>query len=289
VALVACYSRRSAAETRIGLVDLKAGTVFDLGPATADGILPVVSGEVDVAIEPKARRAGSPIEEVLFRAPLPRPRRNIFCVGKNFRDHALELPTSSGLGSGAVPAQPVVFTKPPSAVIGDGDPIDAHRGITEQLDYEAELAVIVGRGGRRIPAERALEHVWGYTVVNDVTARDLQAAHQQWFLGKGLDTFCPMGPWAVTADSLDLDRAVVSCRVNGELRQHAPVTDLIFDIATLVEVISAGITLEPGDVIATGTPAGVGAGFDPPRFLQPGEVVEVSVTGIGTVTNQVVG
>jgi len=231
-------------------------------------------------------------------APLPRPRRNVFCVGKNYREHAAEF-GASGYDAGSdtraadhVPTAPVVFTKPPSSVVGPGAVVESHPTVTKELDYEAELAVIIGRGGRDIPAGEAAQHVWGYTVVNDVTARDRQRDHKQWFLGKGLDTFCPMGPYAVTADEVDpggqarpeLD---VECRVNGELRQKASTLDLVFDIPTLIETISAGLTLQPGDVIATGTPAGVGIGFDPPRFLAAGDLVEVSISGIGTLRNRI--
>jgi 2-keto-4-pentenoate hydratase/2-oxohepta-3-ene-1,7-dioic acid hydratase in catechol pathway len=153
--------------------------------------------------------------------------------------------------------------------------------------FEAELAVIIGKGGRGIAKSDALKHVWGYTIVNDVTARDLQARHKQWFLGKSMDTFAPMGPWCVTADEVDLATAGIRCWVNGELRQNAKIADLIFDIPTLIETISAGITLLPGDIIATGTPAGVGIGFKPPKFLKKGDVVAMEVDGIGQLTNQV--
>jgi 2-keto-4-pentenoate hydratase/2-oxohepta-3-ene-1,7-dioic acid hydratase in catechol pathway len=283
--LVACYRRRAeGSPLQLGVVDPVAGVLRPLEQGTLSG--PPEDGVVVVAGEPVGAMAPAlPLEDVVLRPPIPRPRRNIFCIGKNYKAHALEFDKTSD----AVPAHPVVFTKPPSSVIGDGEAIYAHPGVTAQLDYEAELAVIIGRGGRGIAKERAFEHVWGYTVVNDVTARDLQRAHQQWFLGKGLDTFCPMGPWAVTAEGFDLAGAEVYCRVNGEPRQRAPVSDLVFDIPTLIAAISAGITLEVGDVIATGTPAGVGAAFDPPRFLQPGDVVEAGVTGIGTLTNVVRG
>lgn len=240
---------------------------------------------------------GVALEDVTLLAPVPRPHRNVLCVGKNYREHALEFGASgydSGAGSGDdhVPPYPVVFTKPPSSVVGPDAPVESHPTVTKELDYEAELAVIIGRGGRDIPASEAGAHVWGYTVINDVTARDRQRDHKQWFLGKGLDTFCPMGPYAVTADELDPDghgRPVVevTCHVNGELRQRASTADLLFDVPTLIEAISAGLTLEPGDVLATGTPAGVGIGFDPPRFLRPGDVVEVAVSGIGTLRNRI--
>jgi len=185
-----------------------------------------------------------------------------------------------------------VFTKPPSCVIGDGGEIARHRRVTDELDYEAELAVIIGRSGRDIPREEAAAHIWGYTIINDVTARDRQRDHKQWLLGKGLDTFCPMGPWAVTVDEVDPEGRgrpdlLLTCRVNGELRQQARTTDLIFDIPAIIAEISSGLTLEPGDVIATGTPAGVGIGFRPPRFLQVGDEVAITITGLGTLRNRV--
>ena len=171
---------------------------------------------------------------------------------------------------------------------GPYDDIDPHHGVTSELDYEGELGVIIGRGGRGINRCEASGHVWGYTVINDVTARDLQRDHKQWLLGKSLDTHCPMGPYAVSADEAgDVQTLEVETRVNGERRQHAPVKDLIFDIPTLIETLSAGITLLPGDIIATGTPAGVGIGFDPPKFLTSGDVVEVSITGLGTLHNRI--
>lgn len=281
--------RVSGGHERLGVVDVDAGAVraFDRVAPGAAGLLAVIEQGLDLGGPAQATRPATPLVSVDLLAPIPRPRRNIFCAGKNYREHAEELRRRPGATSDVVPTVPIIFTKPPSTVIGHRAPIYAHPGVTTELDYEAELAVIVGRGGRGISAEHASEHVWGYTVVNDVTARDLQRNHRQWFLGKGLDTFCPMGPWAVTADELDLGAARVTCRVNGKLRQDAAVADLIFDVPTLIATISAGITLEPGDVIATGTPAGVGIGFDPPRFLRPGDVVETTVTGIGTLTNPV--
>jgi 2-keto-4-pentenoate hydratase/2-oxohepta-3-ene-1,7-dioic acid hydratase in catechol pathway len=232
-----------------------------------------------------------PLAGVRLLAPLPRPPRNVICVGQNYHQHSLEFDASgyNSTPSNGVPDRPVVFTKAPSSVIGPGDVIPLHDNLTEELDYEAELGVIIGRGGRGIPAEEALSHVWGYTIINDITARDVQRDHRQWFLGKSLDGACPMGPFAVTADEVDLTDLLVETRVNGELRQSAKTADLIFDVPTLIATISAGMTLEPGDVIATGTPAGVGIGFDPPRFLRAGDTVEVSITGLGTLTNTVGG
>ena len=218
-------------------------------------------------------------------------RRNIFCVGKNYHEHAKEF-SQSGFDSSAqtgefAPPAPVIFTKPASTVVGDMAPVNAFEHLTEQLDYEIELAVVIGKPGIGITKAQAFDHVWGYTIVNDVTARDLQQKHRQWFLGKSLDTFCPMGPWLVTADQVDGANLDVRCWINGELRQNANTRDLIFDIPTIIETLSAGITLLPGDVIATGTPAGVGIGIKPPRFLKKGDVMKLSIDMLGTLTNHV--
>jgi len=229
---------------------------------------------------------------VRLEAPIPRPRRNLMCVGKNYRDHAAEFgrsgfDSSAGSDAAAPPEVPIIFTKVPDCVIAHGEPIRYPEGTSDSLDYEAELAVVIGTGGRGISPELAYEHVFGYTIVNDVTARDWQARHKQWFLGKSFDTFCPMGPWIVTADALDVADLGVRCWVNGELRQDARTRDLIFDVPALIATISPGITLYPGDVIATGTPAGVGIGFTPPKYLQPGDDVRIEIEGIGTLRNPV--
>ena len=232
------------------------------------------------------------LHDVKLQAPIPRPARNIMCVGKNYHEHAHEFSksgfdSSSTSGADAIPTAPIIFTKVPECVIADGAPIRYPAGLSDSVDYEAELAVVIGRGGRGIRREDALKHVWGYTIVNDVTARDWQGRHKQWFLGKSFDTFCPMGPWIVTADELDIGDLNVRCWVNDELRQNANTRDLIFDVPSIIEAISAGITLYPGDVIATGTPAGVGVGFVPPKFLKPGDQVRIDISGIGTLTNTV--
>jgi 2-keto-4-pentenoate hydratase/2-oxohepta-3-ene-1,7-dioic acid hydratase in catechol pathway len=174
-------------------------------------------------------------------------------------------------------------------VIGTGDEVLPFTELTRQLDYEAELAVVIGKPGRGIRPEDAWDHVWGYTIVNDVTARDLQQKHRQWFIGKSMDTFCPMAPWIVTADEVDATNLSVKCWINGELRQDATTSDLIFDIPTIIATLSAGMTLQPGDVIATGTPAGVGIGFSPPRFLVPGDLMKIEISGIGTLENRIAG
>lgn len=229
------------------------------------------------------------LSEVYLEAPLPIPRRNIFCVGRNYHAHARELSASVFKNNHAdAESWPIVFTKVPECVVGPTADVRLPAGISEQVDYESELAVVIGTGGCNISRETAMDHVFGYTIVNDVTARDVQMRHQQWDLGKSFDTFCPMGPWVVTADELDATNTRVRGWVNGELRQDGYTGDLIFDIPALIQTCSRGITLYPGDVIATGTPAGVGMGLTPPRYLQPGDVVRVEIDGIGAIENRFV-
>jgi len=235
--------------------------------------------------------AALPLDRVRLTAPLPRPRRNIFCVGKNYHAHAKEFAgsgfDSSSKPGGDIPAVPIYFSKVPESVIGPGESILIAPDVSAAIDYEAELAVVIGRGGKGIKAADAMTHVWGYTIVNDVTARDWQSRHMQWHLGKSFDTFCPMGPWLVSADECDGTRTAVRCYVNGEERQNASTTDLIFGIPALIETLSAGITLYPGDVIATGTPVGVGIGFKPPKYLKAGDTVRIEIDGIGALENPV--
>ena len=220
-----------------------------------------------------------PRDRVRLLAPIPRPAKNIFCLGRNYAEHAAER-------GAAAPTIPVYFTKPHTTVIGPEADIVYHR-CTQELDYEVELAAAIGSGGRNIPKGRALAHVFGYTVMNDVTARDLQKTHTQWFKGKSLDTFGPMGPALVTADEVpDPQRLRVTLRVNGQVRQSAGTDTMIFDVATCIAVLSEGLTLEPGDIIATGTPSGVGAATN--GLLKVGDVVEAEVTGLGVLRNRVV-
>ena len=237
-----------------------------------------------------AQGASVPLADVQLRAPLPHPRRNIFCVGKNYHAHAKEFARSgfdsSAQAGGEIPAEPIIFSKVPECVIATGEAIEMPL-VSIAIDYEAELAVVIGKGGKGISKADAMDHVWGYTIVNDVTARDWQNRHMQWHMGKSFDTFCPMGPWLVSADALDGTNTRVRCWVNGQERQNASTTDLIFDIPTLIETLSAGITLYPGDVIATGTPVGVGIGFKPPQYLKAGDVVRVEIDGIGVLENPV--
>lgn len=221
-------------------------------------------------------------------APLPQPRRNIICLGKNYREHAKEIAKKINTGD-EIPKHPIFFTKATTTVIGHGEPIPAHQDITRKLDYEAELAIIIGKGGINIPRQQAMEHVFGYTAFNDISARDLQGDHLQWYRGKSLDGFAPMGPVVVHRSAMPGPENIeIQCRVNGELRQQATLADLIFDIPAIIETLSAGATLLPGDIIATGTPAGVGMGFSPSRYLQPGDEVVVEITGVGRLVNRVV-
>jgi 2-keto-4-pentenoate hydratase/2-oxohepta-3-ene-1,7-dioic acid hydratase in catechol pathway len=232
------------------------------------------------AIEELARRRlAYPLRRVRLLAPVPDPGRNVFCVGRNYADHAAER-------GAAVPEYPEYFTKPGTAVVGPGDDI-VHHAVTRELDYEVELAVVIGAGGRDIARGDALGHVFGYTIINDVTARDLQKRHTQWFKGKSLDTFCPMGPVLVTADEVPDPQALgITLRVNGQPRQQSHTSKMIFPVAQCIEVLSQAMTLLPGDIIATGTPDGVGAASG--NFLKPGDRVEAEVEGIGVLANKVV-
>ncbi|MES2976792.1 MAG: fumarylacetoacetate hydrolase family protein [Pseudomonadota bacterium] len=270
--------------------DGKTVTPFDLTPELArKGVLSLIedgSAQNTRLVEAERRE----VSEVRLVAPLPLPRRNLLCVGRNYHAHAKELSASVFKNNNANPENwPIVFSKVPECVVGPFDDVMLPGAtVSSQIDYESELAVVIGKGGKNISREDALGHVFGYTIVNDVTARDVQMRHQQWDLGKSFDTFCPMGPWIVTADEMDGTRTRVRGWVNGELRQDGQTTDLIFDIPTLIETCSRGITLYPGDVIATGTPAGVGMGLTPPQYLKAGDVVRIEIDGIGVIENRFV-
>jgi 2-keto-4-pentenoate hydratase/2-oxohepta-3-ene-1,7-dioic acid hydratase in catechol pathway len=280
-----------AADTRhVGVIEGDRITPLALAAADlADGVAALVRMQAEGRPWPKPAGPPLPLAAVRLLAPL-RPRRNLWCVGRNYHAHAKELRETVFKSSPAdTQAWPIVFTKAPECVIGPGDEVQLPgAAVSSHIDYEAELAVVIGRGGRNIGRADALGHVFGYTIVNDVTARDVQMRHQQWDLGKSFDTFCPMGPWVVTADELDGRNTRVRCWVNGELRQDASTTDLIFDLPTLIETCSRGITLLPGDVIATGTPAGVGMGFNPPRWLRAGDEVRIAIDGLGELCNRFV-
>ncbi len=282
---------------QVGLVDDAGASVTPLACAGTDapvarhGALALVEQLVDGKPLPRANGTRLPLSTIRLAPPLT-PRRNVFCVGVNYRAHAVEFARSGFGGQSAPPPQdrpeaPVIFSKVPECLIGCGDPIVLPGSLSTAIDYESELVVVIGRGGRGIPAREAMAHVFGYTVFNDVTARDLQRRHRQWLIGKSLDGFGPIGPWIVTADEVDGNDTRVRGWVNGELRQDARTTDLIFTVPDLIAAISAGITLQAGDLIATGTPAGVGIGFDPPRFLAAGDTVRIEIDGIGVLENPV--
>jgi 2-keto-4-pentenoate hydratase/2-oxohepta-3-ene-1,7-dioic acid hydratase in catechol pathway len=279
---------------RIGALDRAHGEVVDFSAVApglpGDMLAFIAAGEAALAAARRAMASGTgrlSLAQVGLLAPIPRPARNLFCVGKNYRDHAREV-QSTIVTADAVPELPILFTKATTAVIGPGTPIPATLDPTDSVDYEGELAVVIGTGGRGITRVAAMRHVYGYTIVNDVTSRRLQKQHQQWFLGKSIDGFCPLGPAILTADEVpDAQRLRVRTTVNGEPRQDGAVADLIFDIPTLIETLARTMTLEAGDVIATGTPAGVGMGFKPPRFLRPGDVVAITIDPIGTLENPV--
>jgi len=282
--------------TRIGVHDTASGTIVDLAAATR---LPremtafVALGKKGLQRARRAVKSGEgrlPLASVRLLAPFPRPAKNILCVGKNYHDHAKEFHLSGvdATAKETIPEVPIMFTKWPNSVIGPGAAIPVANDYTDSTDYEGELAVVIGAGGRGIAAKDAYDHVYGYTIVNDVSARTLQNRHRQWFLGKSLDGYCPMGPCLLTADEVkDAGTMHLVTRVNGEVRQDARVSQLIFDIPTLIETLSRVMTLEPGDIIATGTCAGVGIGFDPPRYLKKGDKVAITIDPIGTLENPV--
>lgn len=221
-------------------------------------------------------------------APIPRPCKNVFCVGWNYLEH-FEEGAKARPQVQEMPAHPAFFSKAPTAVNGPFDPIPLHAGVTEKLDWEVELGVVIGRGGRGIAEANAMKHVYGYTVINDVSAREVQRQHgQQWFKGKSLDGTCPMGPWIVTADEVPDPQALrVTCRLNGVLKQDSSTRHMYFRIPRIIAELSAGLTLEPGDVISTGTPAGVGHARTPPEFMHAGDVLETEVEGIGVLRNRI--
>lgn len=284
----------------LGLL-LDPDTVLDLGrawpggagPRSVDALIALGEDGVKIARELAgytARHAGAglALTEVSVLAPVQAEGRNIFNVGRNYRDHIIEGNLANGRPADAFPTAIEFFTKPRTALVAHGGNILRHASLTKSLDYEVELAIIIGQGGRDIPVEQALDHVFGYSILNDVTARDLQKLHGQWFKGKGLDGSCPLGPVVVHASAIDNPNALtLELDVDGELRQRDNTNSMIFDVATIVAHLSAGMTLLPGDVIATGTPKGVGFAMRPPRCLEVGQTVRARIEGIGELVNTV--
>lgn len=244
-----------------------------------------------VAIESIDQNKLVSFNKAFIKAPIPFPNRDIIAVGRNYYEHAKEFHNSgfdATSGNTATPDNPIIFTKATTSINGPFDSIPSYLDITTSTDYEGELAVIIGKRGRAIPETEAFDYVYGYSVSNDVTARTLQHQHKQWFIGKSLDGYCPMGPIILTSDEAGHpDTFHLRTTVNGEVRQDSNCAELIFSIPTLINCISSGMTLLPGDIILTGTPVGVGIGFDPPVFLSKGDIVEVTIDPIGTITNKV--
>ncbi|MEL0106972.1 MAG: fumarylacetoacetate hydrolase family protein [Rhodospirillaceae bacterium] len=287
-------------QQRIGVLTEDDQTVVDL--VKADRTLPndmnalIAAGagvlkQAARAVKNAGPRAKFPRKKVKLLAPIPKPIRNVMCVGKNYYDHAHEFDDSgfnAAKSGAAIPKYPIIFTKMPESVIGPGAKIPAHLDYSKSTDYEVELGVIIGKKGRKIPKGKAFDHVFGYTIINDVTAREIQRIHNQWFLGKSLDGYCPMGPYIATKDEVgDIKKLQIQTHVNGELRQNAYVKGMIFDVPTLIKTLSAGMMLLPGDVIATGTCTGIGGGFNPPKFLRKGDTVTLSIDKLGVLKNKV--
>ena len=264
-------------EAAIDVVDL-----LDDGPWTMARLLTDpggAGGRIHDALGGAGPRAGRPIADLHLLPPVPHPRQ-IIAVGRNYREHAAEE-------AAALPEAPLLFAKLPGSLVGDGQPVTWSAGLTSEVDYEAELAVVIGTTARNVAVGNALEHVLGYACLNDVSARDLQRGDGQWTRAKGLDTFCPMGPWLVTAEEVPDPGALrIQCRINGEPRQDATTGDLVHGVAELIAHCSNAFTLEPGDIIATGTPGGVGAFRNPPTFLRDGDVMEVEIERIGVLRNR---
>ena len=239
----------------------------------------------------EAIKADAPIyaaQELCFLAPIPNPAKNIFCVGRNYRAHIVEGNLARGRAPNDFPKALEFFSKPPTTVVGHQALVSRHAAHTKMLDYEVELGIVIGKEGRDIAVEEALEYVFGYTVINDITARDLQALHGQWFKGKSLDGTCPIGPVvALKTAIVDPNALDLELEVNGELRQSANTSDMLFDVAHIVAQLSEGMTLEPGDIIATGTPSGVGFAMQPPRSLEPGDVIKARISAIGELVTTI--
>ena len=274
-----------------------------VGALTADGggVLPLPAADMNTLIETMTltdlrsavaaaeRGDALALSDVELLAPIPRPRQDVLCLGMNYLAHAEEAVRYSADAFRKERPVAVYFSKRVSEAGKPDGVIPRHAGLTDRLDYEAELAVVLGRTARDVKAADAADCIFGYTVLNDVSARDLQTGHKQWYFGKSLDGATPMGPVLVTADEIAYPPALeITCRVNGELRQQSNTSLLITSIGQILEELTAGMTLLPGTIIATGTPAGVGMGFDPPKFLQSGDVVECAIEGIGTLRSTVV-
>ena len=251
----------------------------------------ILKGEAGLTIAGKLHKATTnwvDIKDLQWLAPIPNPRKNIFCVGRNYREHIIEGNIAQGREPNLFPEYIELFTKATTAVIGHQATIPLHAGLTAMLDYEAELAIVIGLGGANISEDKAEEDIFGYTILNDVTGREIQRRHGQWFKGKSLDGSCPIGPWVAHKSVIaDPHQLTIRLKVNGEQRQNGNTSTMIFSIPRIIAELSAGLTLEPGDIIATGTPSGVGYAMKPPRPLKTGDVIAIEIEGLGKLENTV--
>lgn len=298
------YSESKRRPAVIGVI-AKDGGVIDLAAAarkarvklpfaTNDMLALIAAGRAGLAAVKKSvagiKTGHHAIDKVVLHAPIPRPRKNVFCVGWNYLEH-FEEGAKARPHVQEMPAHPAFFTKAPTTVNGPYSDVPAHAGVTEKLDWEVELGVVIGKGGTNIAEADAMKHIFGYTVVNDVSAREVQRQHgQQWFKGKSLDGHCPMGPWIATADEVrEPQNLHITSRVNGVTKQDSNTSYMYFKIPRIIAELSAGLTLEPGDLILTGTPAGVGHARNPPEFMKPGDILETEITGLGLLRNRISG
>jgi len=273
--------------TFVGVLEDDRFHPFDLSPEQSDlGVLAVIDALAQRDSLPSLSTSTIAAVDVTILPPIPRPRRNIFCIVKNYTSLVREV-AARGLGD-EVPTEPICYTKVPDSVVGHLDPVKTHARISDCVDYEAELGVVIGRRGCDIDETDAMNHVFGYTIVNDIAARDIQYRDGQWDLSKSLDTFCRMGPVIVGRDSIDAANTPIKLWVNGELRQDGNTSDFIFTIPTVIATLSRGMTLYPGDIISTGSPAGVGMCMTPPSYLKSGDVIKIDVPGIGELINTMV-
>ena len=270
----------------VGVLTANEATVRPLPFADMNTLIEAPREQLLSAVE--AAESSLPLSAVTLLAPIPRPRQDVICLGINYKAHAEEAERYSSEAFKKERPIPIYFSKRVSEAVGPEGFIESHPGLVQRLDYESELAVIIGKTAKNVKAADAADYIFGYTVLNDVSARLLQTTHKQWYFGKSLDGLTPIGPCITTADEIAFPPALrISSRVNGELRQDSTTELTITGIADIIEELSSGMTLLPGTIIATGTPAGVGMGFDPPKFLKPGDVVECSIEGIGTLRNTV--
>jgi len=298
---ICTFEQRGTAAAGVVVADDTVLSTVDLvgGATDEDDVLDILlAGEefwAELRAAAREARGGVPLASAKLRAPIPRPARNVFCVGWNYSEHFEEGKRAHGqagpqLAPQEIPEHPSLFSKNPATVVGPDAPVLFPAPHSEELDWEAELAVVIGTGGRDIDEAAAMAHVFGYTCANDISVRDVQRRHGgQWFKGKNFDTHLPMGPWIVTADALDPSDLAIRSRVNGVAKQDSRTKHMVFKIPRLISEISAGCELWPGDLIITGTPAGVGFARTPPEYLRVGDVVEIEIEGIGVLRNTIKG